>query len=294
MLAMYSLLNRLGKNVFLYSRDPVPSFLKFLPYSEKIKINKKPEKKFDIAVILECPKAAYFDNRIDIKKQAKTSLNIDHHKDKTVWADFNWCDAGSASVAEMVFYLFKFFKMPLTKSEAILIYTGIVTDTHNFKQANTTVQSHIITSELLGCGVEPTEIEKHVYGTRTLNALHLLGTALGRIRTDRTGKIAYTAVTEEDFRKTKTTAEDTEDIVNYSGMIPDVLVWLFFREMRSISGEKNLIKVSFRSAKEIDVNKIAGSFGGGGHKNAAGCVLKGRMNSVIAAVISGIKKELKL
>lgn len=294
MLAVYSLLNRLGKNVFLYSRDPVPSFLKFLPYSERIRINKRPEKKFDVAVILECSEADRFDNRIDIKKQAKTSLNIDHHRYKTAWADFNWVDADSASVAEMIFYIFKFLKMSLTKNEAILIYTGIVTDTHNFKQPNTTVQSHIITSKLLDCGVEPAKVEKYVYGTRTLNALHLLGAALSRVRTDKNGKIAYTTVTEEDFRKTRAITEDTEDIVNYAGMVPDVLVWLLFREMHSSSGGENLIKVSFRSAKEIDINKIAVSLGGGGHKNAAGCILKGTINNVIDTVVSIIKKELKL
>ncbi|MBN1383946.1 MAG: bifunctional oligoribonuclease/PAP phosphatase NrnA [Elusimicrobia bacterium] len=294
MLAVYSLLKRLRKNVFLYNYDPVPSFLRFLPYSEKIKVSKKVEKKFDVSIILECPEVRRFGNIIDIKKQVKNTINIDHHPgngSQANWADLNWVDAGSASLAEMVFYMFKFLKMPLTKEEAVLLYTGIVTDTHNFRQINTTAQSHIIASELLSCGVEPAEIEKHVYGTRTLNALHLLGAALGNIKTDKTGKIAYTTVKMEDFGKTKASAEDTEEIVNYPGMVPGVFVWLLFREMRSPAGE-DLVKVSFRSAKKIDVNRIANKFGGGGHKNAAGCIINGGIDSVIDRVICLVSDEL--
>ncbi len=288
-LAVYSLLRRLKKDVFLCNFDAVPSFLKFLPYSSELKNIKKTGRKFDVAIILECSELTRFGNIINPKKQSKITVNIDHHAYERKWADINWTDSCSSSVSEMIFYLFKFLELPLTKEEATSLYVGLVTDTHNFTQTNTNAQSHIIASELLSCGVEPPVIEKNVYGTKSPNALRLIGSSLRNIKIDNTGKIAYIQITNKDFRQTKTIAEDTEEIINYAGMIPNVLVWLLFRETQ----KKNLIKVSFRSVKDIDVHKIAQNFGGGGHRNAAGCTVKGKIGKVIDTVISVVKNKLK-
>lgn len=285
---MYSILKRLKKDVFLYNYDPTPSFLKFLPYSEKIVVTQKVDKKFDVGVFLECSEISRFGNMIDVKKNIKTAINIDHHLFQQEWADINWFDSTSSSVSEMIYYVFKYLKMSLTKEEATLLYTGIVTDTYNFRHANTTSQSHIITSELLKYGVETNIINKHIYGTKTLNALHLLGIVLTKIKMSRSNRIAYTTITEDDLNKTKTTIEDTEEIINYAGMIPNVQVWLLFKEMH----KQNLVKVSFRSAKEIDVNKISNKFGGGGHKNASGCTINGNLDKVIDIVIGYVESEL--
>lgn len=288
-LAVYSILRRLKKDVLLCNFDTVPSFLKFLPNSSKLKNIKKTDRKFDVAIILECSELSRFGNIINPKKQSKVTINIDHHAYDRKWADINWIDSESSSVSEMIFYLFKFLELPLTEEEATSLYVGIVTDTHNFTQTNTNSQSHIIASELLRSGVEPSVIEKNVYGTKSFNALCLLGTSLRNIKIDSTGKIAYIQITNRDFYETKTSPEDTEDIINYAGMIPNVIVWLLFRETQ----KKNLIKVSLRSVRDIDVNKIAGTFGGGGHRNAAGCTVNGTMQGVMNIVLAAVKKELK-
>ncbi len=287
-LAVYSLLRRLKKDVFLCNFDTVPSFLKFLPNASKLKNIKKTGRKFDVAVILECSELSRLGDIIYPKKQSKITVNIDHHAYERKWADINWTDSRSSSVSEMIFYLFVSLGLPLTKEEATSLYVGIVTDTHNFTQTNTNTQSHIVASELLRSGAEPPIIEKNVYGTKSLNTLRLLSEALRNIKIDSVGKIAYIQITNDDFRRTKTIAEDTGEIINYAGMVPGVLVWLLFRETQ----KKNLIKVSFRSVRDIDVNKIAGTFNGGGHRNAAGCTVKGKMEKVIKTVISVVKKHL--
>ncbi|MFH1540962.1 MAG: bifunctional oligoribonuclease/PAP phosphatase NrnA [Elusimicrobiota bacterium] len=298
-LAVYSLLHRLKKSVFLYSFDPVLSYLSFLPNSEKIKKIKKTDDKFDVAIILECSESSRLGNIINLKKQSKITVSIDHHASKKNWADINWADQNSSSVSEMIFYIFKFLNMSITKEEAVSLYTGIITDTHKFTQTNTNSQSHIVTAELLKHGIKPQVIEKNIYGTKSLNTLHLIGALLKNIRTDDTGKIAYIQIANDDFCQTKTTYEDTDGIINYAGMIPGVLVWLLFREMHSTNCQtgvraiENLVNVSFRSVKNIDVNKIAGIFDGGGHKNAAGCTIKGTMSKAINVVLAIIQKELK-
>jgi len=288
-LAVYSLLRRLKKDVFLCNYDSIPEFLKFLPFSEKIKSVRKTDKKFDAAIILECSELSRFGNIINPQTQSKITINIDHHVFQRDWADINWADPSSSSVSEMIYYLFKFLKLPLTKREAISLYTGIVTDTHNFTNANTNFQSHAIAAELIDMGVEPSFVEKEVYKTKSLNALRLLSLALKNIKPDRTGKIAYTNITNSVLRETKATPEDTEEIVNYPGMLPGVLVWMLFKE----TNLRNSVKVSFRSVKNVDVNKVARIFSGGGHKNASGCTVEGTMKNVIAKVVKTVQKELK-
>ncbi|OGS34482.1 MAG: hypothetical protein A2474_03305 [Elusimicrobia bacterium RIFOXYC2_FULL_34_12] len=288
MLALYSLLKRLGKNAFIYSYDTIPSFLKFLTYSNKINIVKKIEKKFDVAVYFECADISRFGISMNINEQTKKTINIDHHILKTNWADINWFDHYSSSVSELVYFIFRYLKVPLTKIEAECLYVGIVTDTRNFTQANTNSRSHMIAAELLECGVDSATVEKYIYGTKSLNALKLTGIALDNMKTEESGRIAYTTITLDDYKKTNSTVEDTEGIINYVGMLPDIKVWMIFRELN----EKNFIKVGFRSIKEIDVNKISNKFGGGGHRNASGCTVKGNINEAIKIILKEVKKAI--
>jgi len=290
MLALDSFLKRLNKrDVSLYNYHSVPAICKFLKNYQKIKISDKIDGKFDVAIIIDCSDSSRIGGIIDPSKQAKTTIKIDHHADNNKWADINWSASNFSSVAEMIFMLFKFFGFHLTKEEAEYIYTGIVTDTHNFTQVNTNPQSHYIAAELLENGVDPVKIEKNIYGTKTLSALRILGKTLESITIHKSGRVAYAIITNDIFEKTGAKFEDTEGIINYIGMIPGAYVWALFKEMP----DEKSIKVGLRSIEKVDINKIAKKFGGGGHKNAAGCTLNMPLDEAIRTVIPRINKYLK-
>ncbi|OQA91638.1 MAG: putative bifunctional oligoribonuclease and PAP phosphatase NrnA [Elusimicrobia bacterium ADurb.Bin231] len=289
MTALLSLLERLKKDVTAVSTGGVPKYLQFLPFSKRISIRLLPASVFDAVFILDCPNWGRTGISKNLQALSKSVIKIDHHKDNAFSADVNLTDASASSAAELIYMIFLRLKMKPTREEASSLYTGIVTDTYNFTQLNTTSQSHIVASDLLAFGVNQYEINKNVYGSYPVSVLKLRGAALSSIKTTANGKVSYISLSLKDFDKTKTTAEDTEGIINFAGMIPGVEVWILFKEMPS---GKN-VKVGLRSVSYVDVNKIAAFFGGGGHKNAAGCVVPGDIASVTRRVVSYIERCLK-
>ena len=289
-LALYSLLLRLKKKaVFPYNRHSVPAIYRFLNNSGKIITADRVEGNFDVAIIIDCADPARTGGIIDVSKQARTVIKIDHHADDRRWAGINFAGPEYSSVTEMIFYVFREMGVRPTREEAECLYTGIVTDTRNFVQPNTTPRSHYVAAGLLGLGADPVKVEKNVYGTKPVSALLLLGKTLENIKVSGSGEIAYSVITKGIFKKTGAAYEDAESIINYVGMVPGVLVWVLFKE---IPGEKGL-KAGFRSVERIDVNRFAKLFGGGGHKNAAGCTLNMPLDEAVKKVLGSLNKYLK-
>jgi phosphoesterase RecJ-like protein len=143
-----------------------------------------------------------------------------------------------------------------------------------------------IAAELIERGVDPWAVAQKVR-ENSIGRLNLLGELLLRLGQTPDGKIAWLAVTQEDFKKTGTTAEDTEEFVSYPRSLKGVEVALLFREV-----DPETCKVSFRSRDRVDVAALAQQFGGGGHRKAAGCTVKGGMKEVQARVIQAVKKGL--
>ncbi|MCB0219019.1 MAG: bifunctional oligoribonuclease/PAP phosphatase NrnA, partial [Chrysiogenetes bacterium] len=79
-----------------------------------------------------------------------------------------------------------------------------------------------------------------------------------------------------------------DEIVNFPRSIGSVEVAIFFKEI-----DKGDWRVSLRSKRYLDVGAIANSFGGGGHKFAAGLSLKGTRQEVRNHLIKKIEASLK-
>ncbi|MDR2192437.1 MAG: bifunctional oligoribonuclease/PAP phosphatase NrnA [Endomicrobium sp.] len=282
-LALRSVLTRLGKNAAVYCADDVPPFLTFLKNSKTIKKSVKQSQKFDCAIILESVDFARMGNII-AKEQAKKIINIDHHSMFTSFGDVNYVFPNASSTAELVFSLFEYMKIKLTKDEADCLYTGIVTDTGRFQQLNTTAQAHTAAAKLLETGVKPEEICANVYGNVSLGSLKLLGLALLNIKTNFNGQFAYSVLTKDMFKQSGAQETETEGIINFLLSINGVKAACLFKEV-----DANSTKISFRSIKTFDVLDIAKRCGGGGHKTAAGCSLKQN----VSQSVEYIKKILK-
>lgn len=282
-LALASALKRLDKKATVYCNDEIPSFLKFLKGTDKIKKVPKSTDLFDCAIILECINFSRMGDIIS-PDQAKKIINIDHHSMFTNFGDINYIVPESASTAELVLNVFEYMKIKPTKSEAECLYTGILTDTGRFQQLNTTADSHIAAAKLINAGVSPNEISHQVYESNSKASLRLLGLALSDIEADFDGQMAYLKVTKDMFEKTGAREEEMESIVNYTLKIKGVKAGFLFKEI-----DENTTKVSCRSVKNFNLLDIVKKCGGGGHKNAAGCTI----NSNIDDSIKKIKKSFQ-
>lgn len=288
-LALRSFLEREGKTVKAVSVDPVPRIYHFLPGWEKIQITQKLEEPFDVAIILECSDLFRAGAVIDLNQWVKITINIDHHVTSEYFGEYNLVNPSASSTAEQIYNILKASGKPITPLEALYLYVGIITDTGRFQEANTTSSAHTIAAEFISKGMmlSPVEVASEIYEKNTARGMKLLSMALSTLELHLQDRVSSIVVTREMYRQTGAKEEDTEGFINFARAIQGIKVAVFFKE--SDSG----VKVSFRSRENIDVNDLASRFGGGGHKRAAGCLLKVPLEEAREKIFKEIEKLLE-
>ncbi len=284
-------LKKLGKkDICVLSKDPVPEILKFLPYSKIIK-PKPPVKEFDVVIIVDCNtvKRTGFDGF-----RAKKTAIIDHHvlPSNEAESEFyrsvsaNIIDTDAAAAGQLIYKVLTTLKIPIDKDIATNLYTALLVDTGGFRYSNASSESLITSSRLIEAGARPWNISKEVYESIPYKSMKLLGLSLSTL--EKKDGVAWINATKDMFNKTGTTAEDSEDFVDFPKKIKGVEVAVFFRQ----DGRKSF-KLSFRSKGRVNVQKIAKSFGGGGHVAASGCKINGTLKEVQNKVFKAIGKAIK-
>ncbi len=268
-LALGNILRSMGKQVYLYSEEPIHYILDFLPGSSRIGIGLPALDEFDCAVALDCGD----DRRLGKAKDDLQSIHpfavIDHHSGHCDFGDFRWVEPGKSSTAEMVYELSLAMSEDISFETAYLLYAAIVSDTGSFKYASTSADTLRIAGELVARGVKPAEISGKIFDNFTKNRLQLLQEVLVTLTLYAGEQLAIITVTREMYRKTGTTGADTELFINYPRSLHTVKIAAFIKESEDVVG------VSLRSKGNYDVARIARKFGGGGHSNAAGFKIPG-------------------
>ncbi|MEN3013149.1 MAG: bifunctional oligoribonuclease/PAP phosphatase NrnA [Endomicrobiia bacterium] len=293
-LAIFLFINKLypEKKIDIYSKDKIPEYLKFLPEIDKIKIIRKVPhyKKYDLGIMLECIDKSRIGDIIEFS-QLRYIVNIDHHLNNQNFSDRNFLNivyTEYASCAEIVFDIFKLNKVKLNKEMALCIYVGILTDTGMFQWTNTNRHTFTTAAELLLYGIEPYFVYKSLFRNKSYESMLLLSKALSTMKFEKIKnyKVGTMQVTQKMLKQTKTTLRDTENFINFIMDVSNTNIGILFKEE-----EKNSIKVSFRS-DVVDVEKICKNWGGGGHKSAAGAMIKGNIEKVRVEVLNYLRKIL--
>ncbi|HEY6332034.1 MAG TPA: bifunctional oligoribonuclease/PAP phosphatase NrnA [Blastocatellia bacterium] len=285
-LALYWMLQKLGKHATVILKDPIPKAYTVLPGSDLVIVNSDVGQIYDAAFVMECS---------DVERPGLPSLkdqfivNIDHHSTTRTFGNINWIDSTAAAVGEMIYNLCKALGIEVTKEIAECIYTALLTDTGSFHFSNTTERTLKIASELVKRGVEPARISQALFYSNSFSKIRLLGLTLSTIQRDITGTIAWVTMTREMMDEAGAAEEDTEGIVNHALSVGDVKVVAFFKEL-----SPGVYRVSLRSKGKSNVAKVAEVFGGGGHRNAAGCRIEGDFEDIRSRVIEGLRNAVAL
>lgn len=286
--AMAYLLKKLGKEPAILDDSPVPNLLQFMKGTEHILKEIPKDFNYQAVIILDSPDLARIGRVTEYIKKDAVMINVDHHISNVNFGRFNWVEPEFSSAGEMVYDLFKAFKVKIGLDEAIVLYAAIMTDTGSFRYSNTSSKVHRIAAELIDIGVKPYEMHTKIYETSSIQDTNLLGESLQTMKLSDDGKIAWLWVTKEMLKKTKASLEGTEGIINFARSIGGVEVAVLFRE----TGTEDKVKVSFRSKGNVDVNKLAAVFGGGGHPTASGCTVFGKIEDVEKKVLAAAKQML--
>jgi phosphoesterase RecJ-like protein len=159
-----------------------------------------------------------------------------------------------------------------------------LTDTGGFRFSNTTPRCHAIAGQLLAAGVDPEDMYRRVYASVPLGRLQLLRDALETLEVDPEYAIAWISVPAGAVERYALRSEDLDGIVEHPRSIAGTRMALFFRDLGH-----GKIKVSFRSTGDVDVNRFARSFGGGGHAKAAGALISGDLDEVRSRVVNAAR-----
>ena len=283
-LAIESLLRRLGKKTLIACEDPFPDRLFCLPHKRWNQAKDVPPgRKFDALVVADCPTLERIGHVRDLLRPETQIFNIDHHISNVKFGHHNYIHPTASACGEIVFDLFKWFKLNINQEEATALYVSISTDTGSFKYSNTTVKSHQVASHLIETGINIEEINDALYSTYSLEKIQLYSLLLGKVQRSQDGTIAWVAVTRNDLKQTGGTYEDTEGFIDFLKYIKEVQFSFFMSEMNGN------VRVSFRSKGNYDVAKVAAQFGGGGHKKAAGCTIAGTLEDATKKILDQIK-----
>jgi phosphoesterase RecJ-like protein len=283
-------LKKMGKVVSVVNRDPVPDTLRFLPASEMFR-RQPPQGLFDVLFLVDCnsiERTGFSDLKV------RDTIIIDHHMvSQKVSKAIRSGSVSSAYISqsvsatgELIYRLLIALGVPIDKDISTNLYTSIMVDTGGFRYSNTTPRSLKIASRLVRTGAEPWKIAKEVYENIPYRAMRLLSLSFSTLQ--KKDGIAYLIVTRDMFRRTRTTAQDTENFVDYARRISGVEVAVLFRE-----DNDGIIKVSLRSKGRVNVADIARVFDGGGHAPAAGCRVRGSMESVKKRVLRVVRNAVK-
>lgn len=261
-LALYNALLGMYKKVDVVIED-VPRIFEFLPNADKIK-DKTDIEEYDLAIIVDCAtfeRVGQFENHYF--ENAKFTLNIDHHISNTKYANYNYVSEKSPACCEYLVDIFDELGIEITKDIATCLMVGLLTDTGGFQYANVGEKTYNFASRVCNLISIP-KIYKKVMSTKTKAQFELGKIAMSRMELLEDDKIAYTYLKLRDFKKTNASYGDHEGIVNFGRNIEGVEVSIFVREV------EGGLRVSLRGNGNVNVNKIALMFNGGGHRDSSG------------------------
>jgi bifunctional oligoribonuclease and PAP phosphatase NrnA len=285
-LGLYWLLRSLGKDVEVIVRDKIPSSYLSLPGAREIRQVLEIDEKYDAVFVIECSGL----ERPGIKNlENQFTVNIDHHVTSERFGKINWIDPTASAVGEMIYNLCKAIGGKITSEIAECLYMALVTDTGSFLFSNTTDRTLKIASELIKFGAKPSKISEVVYNSHSWSRIELLREVLNTVRRDPSGRVAWMRQSLEMIDKTGAVDGDNAGFVNIPLEAKEIKAVVYMRET-----QHQTYRVSLRSKGKIDIAKVAEKFGGGGHKNAAGCRVQGDWDywerQIVKAVIEAVEQ----
>jgi len=278
-------MEKAGWTVTYAGPDPVPEVLDFLPGADRWQVWRTAPGLFDTIVLTDCPNDGRTEGLLaGARGPASRVLNIDHHPDNRRYGTLNWIDPAAAATGEMIFDLLTALEWPIGRDVALGLYTAVHTDTGSFRYSNTTPRTFRTAAALTAAGAEPALVTDRLYQRRPPDALLTLGRLLSRVEVSADGRIAALTVPEGAASEAFMAAED---LVTYPRSIAGVKVAVLLR-----AEPDGLVKASLRGKGDVAVNRIAHTFGGGGHENAAGCTIRGTLDDATATILAAVREAL--
>lgn len=275
-IALYHLLRRLGRRVRIVNPDPLPSRFDFVSCTGAFEAW---DTQRHASVLAEAGALFVLDvsewNRLgEVGRAARQaglpSVCFDHHViEEHVFDEYFWDETASAT-GELIARILDGLELPLTRDFAEGVFIALVSDTGWFVHSNTDADAFRLAARLVETGLDSSAIHRNLYQRVDRASMQLVAQATAEARFEVQGRLAWSRVTREMAGGDPARVEESDLALGLLRAIDGVEVVVLLREV-----DAQEIKVSWRSRGEVDVQSLAASFGGGGHRLAAGATLAG-------------------
>jgi phosphoesterase RecJ-like protein len=277
-------LRGMGRVAEVVTEETLPESLRFLPGSDTVRRPADVGKVFEAAFVVDCSdltRVGAVSRRLLAPDAAIAS--IDHHVANDGFGEPRLVNVEASSTAELVYEVLDAYGVPLESEIAACLYAGIVSDTGGFRFQNTSPRALRIAARLIEHGARPSWTADALYAKKSAPSLRILGLALSTLESRSQGQVGALTLSREMFAAAGAAPEDADGIVQFAKALNGARVGVLIQE--AAVGE---VRLSFRSDGSVDVNQVAGRFGGGGHRNAAGARVKGGLAEVKVAVLEAL------
>jgi phosphoesterase RecJ-like protein len=290
--ALVRLLEQRGVRARIVNPTPWPTTLSFLldGVEERSADGARALKGIDALIVVDISDVKRLGTLADAVRALRIPrMVIDHHVPTDEPAgDILLADTAACATGELVFDFACVLGLEITPTIARALYTAILTDTGGFRFSNTSPRCHAVAGQLLAAGVDPEEMYRRIYASVSVGRLHLLRDALATLEVDTDHGLSWIALPAGALERYGVRAEELDGLAEHPRSVAGTRMAIFFRDLGH-----GQVKISFRSTGEVDVNRFARQFGGGGHAKAAGAMVPGTLEGVREKVISEAREYLR-
>ncbi len=269
--AMLRVLRSIGKTAAIFNADPTPRKFRFLDADGSIGVLASaadlPADIAEYALLMLDTSDVHNIGQVAtmVLPRVREHYIIDHHEQEEDLLAGNFIQKSSSSTAEILYQIFRELGAEIDFETAQALYTAIVYDTGSFIYPKTTALTFDIASDLVSRGVQPNAVYANVYESNSISALVLQAKVLATLELAHGNAVAILTMRADMIRESGGFYEEADQLINIPLKSEEIRVSVFFKE--NLEG---LLRCSMRSKGAINVAEIAQSFGGGGHRTAAG------------------------
>jgi len=274
-IALGQALREMGKSVILYNADPVPRVLRAFPGAAEVVRSLDEARPGDTVIVCDCGELERVGPEMLARRAEFRFVNLDHHVSSRGFAEVSYIDPGACATALLVYRILKALGHPISPEVATNLLCGLVTDTGSFRYSNADPECLEAAADLVRCGARPDFVSQRLFDSNEAKTFRLLARVLDTLEISAEGRVASVIVTTAMFEETGCGPEHVEGFVNYPRGIEGVELAFLLRQL----GPEEW-KVSLRGQGGADTTRIATAYGGGGHRNASGCTVKGSLEKV--------------
>lgn len=280
-----------GLRVTLFTPTPQPAFVANVPTASRIRSftddpSLPPD--CDVVILVDTGDARRIGRIWEEARDyllARPMMVIDHHVTNTGEGIVNYVDPSRSSTCELIFELLRAWEAPISPEIATCLLFGIITDTQSFRTSNTTPSALRAAADLLERGGDQARVVTDVYASGSVASARLLGQALEVMEHDE--EIVWTFVSQAMYQATGADDDASADVTEYLAALGGFRASVLFKERRD-----GAVKVSLRAAPPVDVAIVAQQFGGGGHRQAAGCTIKAPLAEARERMLAALRASL--